>query len=351
MTPARHADAVARQPLLAIIADDLTGALDAAAPFAARGLRVVVALGPEYLPGALAQGGDVIAVTTASREIPAPAARDAVRRAIGALPPVRILKKIDSRLKGNIAAELDALDHRRALMAPAIPEFGRLAQAGQVTGFGLDRPIDMRAALGRHAARATIPDTLDMAQMQAALAHSDADLLIGARGLAEALATSLTGREPELLSSLPGPCGLFVIGSRDPITVRQAERLRDMPGTVFAPAPNGHPKAPLPSARLTLLQALPDAVPLSGKEVAGNLANAVAPILRPGFGSALLCGGATAEAVLARLGVRHLHIRGECLPGLVVSATDSLTILTKSGGFGAEDSLVHVAKLMGGGAG
>ena len=33
-------------PTLAIIADDLTGALDSAAPFAGRGLRAVVALDP-----------------------------------------------------------------------------------------------------------------------------------------------------------------------------------------------------------------------------------------------------------------------------------------------------------------
>lgn len=336
-------------PALAIIADDLTGALDAAAPFAARGLNVVVALAPEHLPEALAQGCDVIAVTTASREILAEAARAAVSRAIRALPSLRILKKVDSRLKGHIAAELDALTYSRALMAPAIPEFGRLVRHGKVVGFGVNAPIDMRAALGHHAGRITMPDTLDMPQMQAALAASDADLLIGARGLAEALAISLTGRTAAFLPALPGPCGLFVIGSRDPITLRQAERLRARPGTTFVPAPNGHPAAPVPQAACILLQALPDEAPLGGDEVARNLAQAVAPVLGPGFGTALLCGGATAEAVLGHMGVRHLRILGECLPGLVASATDGLTILTKSGGFGRDDSLIAVAEMIGGG--
>ena len=42
-------------PALALIADDLTGALDASAPFAARGLRVSVALGPDHVGAALAR--------------------------------------------------------------------------------------------------------------------------------------------------------------------------------------------------------------------------------------------------------------------------------------------------------
>ena len=100
---------------LTIIGDDLTGALDASAPFAARGLRVAVALGPEHVAAALATDPDVIAVTTESREISPQAARDAVLRVARALPDVRILKKVDSRLKGNIEAELSALEFASAL--------------------------------------------------------------------------------------------------------------------------------------------------------------------------------------------------------------------------------------------
>jgi uncharacterized protein YgbK (DUF1537 family) len=43
-------------PTIAIIADDLTGALDSAAPFAARGMDSVVALDPEALETALRRG-------------------------------------------------------------------------------------------------------------------------------------------------------------------------------------------------------------------------------------------------------------------------------------------------------
>ena len=56
-------------PTLAIIADDLTGALDSAAPFAGRGLRAVVALGPDGLEAALASGAAVVAVNTTTAAV------------------------------------------------------------------------------------------------------------------------------------------------------------------------------------------------------------------------------------------------------------------------------------------
>lgn len=335
---------MSRAPQLALIADDLTGALDAAAPFAARGLRVSVALGPDHVEDALARAPDILAVTTASREIAPEAATAATRRVVQALPRMRIFKKVDSRLKGNVEAELDALQFADALAAPAIPEFGRVVRDGRVEGFGVDDPIEIRARLGRHAARTRVPDTLTQMQMAQVVEASDAELLIGARGLADALAAQMTGRAAAMITDLPGPHGLFIIGSRDPITLAQAAELQAV--TTFVGAPNGR-VGTLPDAACLLVQAMPGDRPASGEEVAANLATAVAPLLRAGMGTALLCGGATAEAVLARRGIRCLDIEGECLPGLVVSTTDDLTILTKSGGFGGKDSLLRVAAMIG----
>ncbi|MBD9527724.1 four-carbon acid sugar kinase family protein [Paracoccus sp. PAR01] len=334
-------------PQLAIIADDLTGALDSSAPFAGRGLRVTVALGAEHLALALAAQPDVIAVTTGSREIPADAATDAVRRAVAGLPAVRIFKKVDSRLKGHVAAELDPIPFRRALMAPAIPEFGRIVRDGCLMGFGVPVPIPVAASLGRHAAQAEIPDTETAEQMRAALESTSADLLIGARGLAEALAVQMTGRATGAPATLPGPAALFVIGSRDPITLAQVARLREAGGFLHVDAPNGTPDRSLPDADRLLVQAQPGAAPASGHEVGVHLACAVAPLLRPGMGTALLTGGATAEAVLRHRAVPFLTIRGECLPGLVASDAGGLTIVTKSGGFGTDDSLIRLAGLIG----
>ena len=52
-------------PRLAIIADDLTGALDSSVPFALAGLNVLVSLPPAVFDEALAGEPDVIVVNTA----------------------------------------------------------------------------------------------------------------------------------------------------------------------------------------------------------------------------------------------------------------------------------------------
>lgn len=74
--------------MLAIVADDLTGALDAAAPFAARGFHVEVALAIEAIGDALGAGPDVLSINLGSRELSAESARQRAAAALGALLPV-----------------------------------------------------------------------------------------------------------------------------------------------------------------------------------------------------------------------------------------------------------------------
>src|SRR5205085_5063883 len=98
-----------------VVADDLTGALDTAAPFAAHGWRTCVVPWPGASPRALAAalqhvaGASVVVVDTASRHLaPREAARrvrvmvDAARRSRrprGA-DAYQLYKKIDSTLRG-----------------------------------------------------------------------------------------------------------------------------------------------------------------------------------------------------------------------------------------------------------
>ena len=114
-------------PTLAIIADDLTGALDSAAPFAARGLRAVAALGPDGLEAALASGAAVVAVNTLSRHLApeaAAVAAEAARQCLAAGAQL-LLKKVDSRLRGNAGPEAEAIARvlgvEALLVAPAVP--------------------------------------------------------------------------------------------------------------------------------------------------------------------------------------------------------------------------------------
>ena len=330
---------------LVVLADDLTGALDASAPFAMHGLSTAVALAPAGLTEALASGAEIVGVSTNSREIDPPAATAAVQAALAELPRgLPIFKKVDSRLKGNIPAELDAITYTSALVIPAIPAFGRWLRDGHLGGFGLAEPISVASRLGAHAGKATIPDAATQADIAAALAGRGHDLLVGARGLAEALAQSWsTGNEPTLAGAAPAAT-ICVIGSTDPITLAQVEALRACrPGLVYLAAPLGVAPAQLPAAApLTLLQATPGTEPAEPTRVAANLAASLAR-LAPAPGTRLvLSGGATAHAILEAMGIGVLFLDGEALPGLPLARGGGFTIITKSGGFGDSDTLLRL---------
>jgi len=331
-------------PELAIIADDLTGALDAAAPFAMRAISTAVALSPAALGEAIAGGARVIGVSTDSRELPPNEARVAVAAALAAVPAgTRLFKKVDSRLKGRIAAELDAIPHLQSLVIPAIPAFGRWVREGSLGGFGVAAPVAIAPRLGAHADRASIPDIESDADITAALATPH-DLPIGARGLAEAMARAMAPDAPAPDVGLRHPRAYLVIGSTDPITLAQLAELRAAdPGLAYIAAPNGvGPAAPPAPARLTVLQATPGATAADGKSVANALADTLQRLAPPPGALLVLSGGATAQAVLERLGVRVLDLVGEALPGLPLAQGGGLTFVTKSGGFGGPETLQHL---------
>lgn len=330
---------------LAIIADDLTGALDAAAPFAMRGLKTMVALSPSALPEALATGASVVGVSTDSREVDPDAARTRMRAALAALPDaVGLFKKIDSRLKGNVAAELDTLAFDRALVVPAIPEFGRWVKDGRLGGFGVDTPIDVREKLGRHAQKAIVPDVTDRADIEAALSAHSYDLAVGARALADALAARMADTAIE-----PGPRiavkrMIFVLGSRDPITLDQIDRLgAECPQTVHVPAPGGRLPDEFPAkSEIIVLQATPGPATDDPTEVAARLAAGITGAGPLDDTLLVLSGGATAQIVLDRMGIGLIEVLGEVLPGLPIARTLGFKLITKSGGFGEPDALVRI---------
>jgi uncharacterized protein YgbK (DUF1537 family) len=327
---------------LAIIADDLTGALDAAAPFAMRGISTCVALSATGLPQALASGARVIGVSTDSREISPAAARGAVRQALAALPPgIRLFKKVDSRLKGNIAAELDGLPHAQSLVVPAIPPFGRWMRNGCLGGFGVSTPIDVAERLGRHAGTAIIPDVETDADIEQALT-ADIDLPIGARSLAEALAKRMAP-PAEVTITLPPARAYCVIGSTDPITTGQVARLLAAdPSAFHIPAPNGVAKVGPMDKNLVVLQAVPGATTADGKAVATALAQSLGQMEPPHGSLLVLSGGATAQVILQHLGISTLDLLGEIQPGLPLARAGGLTVATKSGGFGDPETLLRL---------
>lgn len=332
---------------LAIIADDLSGALDSAAPFVLRGCHTVVALSPEALGKALATGAEVVAVSTDSREVGPETARQRVARALAHIPAgTRLFKKIDSRLKGNLVAELNALSFKKALVVPAIPAFGRWMRDRKLGGFGVDTPIDIADRLGPHAGRAEIPDVGTQDDICAVLARVDCDLLIGARALAEAQAERMArGTRTVETGSHRGPV-ILVIGSTDPITLEQVDRLRRRyPAAVYAPALNGVlPDRLQAKDGITILQAVPGAERADATAVAMGLAAALDP---PEGALLIVSGGATAQAVLGRAGIEIVEVVGEVLPGMPLADAGRLKLITKSGGFGAPDTFVKILERQG----
>ena len=113
--------------MIAVIADDLTGA----AELAGIGLRYFSKI-KVFTDQIEAADADLIVVSTDSRSMPEV---DAVRKTaavtarVAALQPKLIFKKVDSALRGHVAAEIEAqlkqLALNRALLVPANPALGR----------------------------------------------------------------------------------------------------------------------------------------------------------------------------------------------------------------------------------
>nr|CAD6613202.1 four-carbon acid sugar kinase family protein [Rhizobium sp. Khangiran2] len=195
--------------------------------------------------------------------------------------------------------------------------------------------------------RATVPDTLAQDDLCKWVVRSDVagfDLLVGARGLAEALADTMTDGASAQLAELPRGRALVVVGSHDPITLARVDELRGAFEVYYLLAPNGEVFEPGPiNDMITVVHAVPGEIPTDPLQVSRALANAVAPMVSTTVSTLLLTGGATAEAVMEEMGINRFRLAGECLPGLGLAYAQGLCIITKSGGFGAPDTLVRIA--------
>src|SRR5580658_9628599 len=110
---------------LRVLADDLTGACDAAVAFLGDSGLVRVWLGPQAMRSTREQ---VQAFNTASRNLPARDAEIVAARAASALarePGMLFFKKVDSAARGSIGIEVLATHHalktKAILFAPAFP--------------------------------------------------------------------------------------------------------------------------------------------------------------------------------------------------------------------------------------
>ncbi|MFJ3055207.1 4-hydroxythreonine-4-phosphate dehydrogenase PdxA [Herbaspirillum sp. NPDC087042] len=129
-----HATGRAR---LLIVGDDLSGTADCAVTCANVGLDSVVVLGVQA-DAALAEA-DVLALDADTRAMGAEeAARINAAACRANLAGRKLYKKIDSTLRGNVAAEIAALaEAGMAIVAPAFPAAGRTTVQGRQFVFGV----------------------------------------------------------------------------------------------------------------------------------------------------------------------------------------------------------------------
>lgn len=303
---------------VAIIADDLTGACDAAVHFAARGLETQVSL-DGTVPGCA-----VAAFTTDSRDVDAGTARSRILALSAKLSPQLLFLKIDSVLRGNpgreIALTLAAFDYDSAVITPAYPEMGRAVKNGILQ---VPDTIDIAARLkaeGLDPERCQILDASTNKDLANIVDQFGGERILwcGSGGLALALAQHMApGLPAHHAAPAAGPV-CFCIGSTHPTTLGQVAAL----GGTNLVIPIDRNKTTDGEIRILLNRPQPAALYITG--------------------------GDTATMVLSALGARSIQLHGEIVRGvpwgtLQGGIMDQVPVVTKSGGFGAPDTLVRVA--------
>ena len=146
-SPARRPPGARHVPDMVIIADDLSGAADCGIACASAGHETIVVLGER--PDEPACGVLAIDADTRGRSRAEAAAETARLTRLHAPPGRRLFRKLDSTLRGHVAAELAALLAVRResgpaviLLAPAFPATGRTTRDGiqRLDGLPLQTP-------------------------------------------------------------------------------------------------------------------------------------------------------------------------------------------------------------------
>ncbi len=360
------------------LADDLSGALDAAAAFHRAGRRVRIALDFDAVEQAAPE--EVVGITTETRNASPDDAADAVRRALQrghARGGQLLYKKIDSTLRGPVAAELHALmaalPDARVLFAPANPRVGRTVRRGVLcvhgvpaadTEFGRDptyplRQSAIREILGRDAddSRLVVPDTATDADLEAALrqtiAAGGAWVAVGSGALAVPVAQRVAhgpaSPPPDVTPQSPATVAspvLMIGGSAHPLNRRQAMALCQTEKISAYEISLAEPLAAANALSATLRQApgavlqLPAERATAAAALSAVTTAAAAIVTQAGVRRIFATGGETTFALCRQLGVQTLSFVDEIEPGLSLSIGEaragSVLLAVKPGGFGDE---------------
>jgi 4-hydroxythreonine-4-phosphate dehydrogenase len=384
------------QPLIAILADDLTGAADTAAGMLGAGRPLVTWPRSD---GAIAWHDDdrIVSIDAGTRQATPAEAANRIRdlavlfRTAGF---AHLYKKVDSTLRGHIGVEVKAAlegwrEGSLAVVAPAFPAMGRTTVDGRqrvgdtaldgppvaerlasaavpvttlaladVRGGVLDRIFRARAEAGNRAIVCDAVTDVDLAAIAAAGAMLEAAVVwVGSGGLARRLFTDSNPSRHQMQISHPIPSGpvLVVAGSLTAITGSQAASVAAAgarPVTVSAEDLSTRSPA-LERNRNEIerhLRAGMDVVVGIGRRHTATAADTalvdhLARMLKSCqslVGGVVATGGDTAAALLKQWGIGGLRLIGEVETGVPIGLAIGprpLIVALKAGGFGHDATL------------
>jgi D-threonate/D-erythronate kinase len=386
---------------VAIIADDLTGAADTGVQLVRAGYRTAVAFRDAPIPPS--EDLDAVALDTDSRAMPA---GFAARRVLAATRAVRdtplIYKKLDSTLRGPIAAELSAAmgasGREHAIVAPAFPAAGRTT----VEGVQLVRGVPVHETEAKDDPRTPVreghlptllaaaffsvellgvrdltdPSTVRRALEDAVCVVADAAreedlealvravpdpygvLWAGSAGLAVTLGRVYPGPSAGEPISAPAPARrvLVVVGSLSGVARKQLRSLEEH-GCAAAPVTLDRSGEALGLVRKALsrrtcavLHSVEERDASDAGAAVGVLSGVVDALSEEGlFDALVLTGGETAVGVARRLGAIGIRLEGELEPGIPVGrliGPRPYGVITKAGAFGEAGTLVGAVETL-----
>ena len=358
-----------------IIADDLTGATDTGIQFQKRGIATTVLVEPpkEALP--CPGERTALSVNASSRELCPQEAMDRTQEVMQRVvlrDQDTLFKKVDSLMRGNpveeLEAALEAAGRRIALAAPSFPRMGRTVDGG-VLRLPDGSAKDLLALFRERAHMAVCHIPLarlraegaglaaDLVRREAPLlclidAVTEEDLSLaagigqaldtppvycGSAALAEAL--PVRGEQPDVPCRPAARRVLVVTGSQKKETAAQVRRLED--GAILA----------FDSLFCSQTGFADDDVAARkvGKSLAAKLGEVLGRIDHTLYDGLILVGGDTAVAVCRSLQTTQLLLLEEVQSGtptglLADGPLRGIPVVTKSGAFGDEDTLLHAWK-------
>jgi uncharacterized protein YgbK (DUF1537 family) len=373
---------------IAVVADDLTGALDTGVQFHQWGYKVQLTDNPKK------SKAQVTIINTDTRNKSPEKAYQTTYQAAKKIAKFDIIyKKTDSTLRGNpgqeLQAILDATGEKKAIITPTYPKTRRKVTNGHLY-IGNQLITETEYIHEYRVASSYIPeilktktpihqisDTKKIPETGIALLDSETEqdllkivnryprILAGSAGLADALCQVLQDPPPVII----------IIGSTRKETRKQVINLYKRMGVQIIPLDyiNALKKMPQNKTILrakkelskgndviiisALSQKIVDDTRKKAKElsltnqsietnITESLAETTKELLNHRLSGIIISGGATALAITKRLNVKNIEIIDEVQSGIPVLKMDELSTITKAGGFGTSDALIEASRYL-----